>query len=55
MFVPSTMQNSELEDDAKIYDASRLTIHQAAADEVSSCLIICPFELASHSIQAACL
>lgn len=35
VFVPATMQQSQLEDDAKIYDASQLTIHQAAADEVS--------------------
>lgn len=35
MFVPATEQQSQLADDARIYDASELYLHQPAADEVS--------------------
>ena len=34
MFVPATEQQSQLADDSRIYDASELSIHQPAADEV---------------------
>ena len=35
VFVPATEQQTQLEDDARIYDASQLSLHQPAADEVS--------------------
>lgn len=36
IFVPATRSNTRLEDDLKVFDASRLTLHQAAEDEDSA-------------------
>ena len=51
MFLPSTTQNSKLEDDQKIFDASRLTLHQAADDEVSGHVAVHLFKCAAMKIS----